>query len=277
VAADAPILGDICYRAFKAIAEAHGFPPDFPSAEAGVGVMSNLIAAPDMFGVAAEVDGRLVGSNFLHEHKPISGIGPITIDPAAQNSRAGRALMQSVLDHSDARGFAGVRLVQAGYHMRSLALYLALGFEVREHLSCLQGPAIGQTFPGCAVRPALAADLEACNTLCFRVHGHDRGGELADAIAHGTARVVERAERITGYASAVAFFGHAAAETNDDLMALIAGAEAFGGPGLLVPSGNGELMRWALAHGLRITQSLTLMSRGLYNQPQGAWLPSIIY
>ena len=34
---DAAVLGDICYRAFKAIAEAHGFLPDFPSAESGAG------------------------------------------------------------------------------------------------------------------------------------------------------------------------------------------------------------------------------------------------
>ena len=27
---DSKACGDICYRAFKAIAEAHHFPPDFP-------------------------------------------------------------------------------------------------------------------------------------------------------------------------------------------------------------------------------------------------------
>jgi hypothetical protein len=89
--------------------------------------------------------------------------------------------------------------------------------------------------------------------------------------------VVERGGRITGYASQVAFFGHAVGETNDDLKALIGAAEAFAGPGLLVPTRNGELIRGCLDHGLRITQTLTLMSRGLYNEPAGAWLPSVIY
>ena len=127
------------------------------------------------------------------------------------------------------------------------------------------------------MRPAAADDLAACDQLCFRVHGHSRSGELADAIAQGAARVVERNGRITGYATPIAFSGHAVAETDDDLRALIGAAESFPGPGFLVPACNGELMRWCLGEGLRITQTMTLMTRGLYNQPAGAWLPSVLY
>jgi GNAT superfamily N-acetyltransferase len=275
--ADASVLGDICYRAFKTIAEAHGFPPDFPSAEVGTAVVGSLIADPHVYDIVAEVDGVRVGSNFLAEQNQISGVGPITVDPAVQNDGAGRAMMEAVMQRSQARGFAGIRLVQAGYHSRSLALYLKLGFEAREHLSCLQGPAIGQSVPGCAVREATREDLAACNQLCLRVHGHDRGGELAEAIDRGQARVVERAGRVTGYTGDVAYFNHSVAETNDDLKALIGAAAAFGGPGFLVPTRNGELMRWCLEHRLQVTQTLTLMSMGLYNQPEGAWLPSVIY
>jgi hypothetical protein len=32
-----------------------------------------------------------------------------------------------------------------------------------------------------------------------------------------------------------------------------------------------------LNHGLKIVQPLTLMSRGLYQEPRGAFLPSILY
>jgi predicted N-acetyltransferase YhbS len=276
-AADAPILGDICYRAFKAIADAHNFPPDFPSPEVAAGMAAALIGHDGCFDVVAEVDGRIVGSNFLDERNPISGVGPITVDPALQDDGAGRALMEAAMRRSDERGFAGIRLVQAGYHNRSLALYLKLGFEAREQLACLQGPAVGKAQPGCAVRPATTDDLPACNRLCLRVHGHHRGGELAEAIAQGATRVVERAGRTTGYASRVAFFGHAVGETNDDLMALIGAAETFPGPGFLVPTRNGELLRWCLGEGLRITQTMTLMSIGLYNRPTGAWLPSVTY
>jgi hypothetical protein len=236
-----------------------------------------LIGHPGFFDTVAELNGKVVGSNFLDERDSIAGVGPITVDPAVQDEGIGRALMQAVMDRSAERRFVGVRLVQAAYHRRTLALYLKFGFEVRELLACLQGPAINKTPPGFAVRAATANDLPACNRLCFRVHGHDRGGELADALSQGTARVVERSGRITGYASPIAFFGHAVAETNDDLMALIGAAESFPGPGFLVPIRNGELVRSCLAAGLRITQTMTLMTRGLYNQPSGTWLPSVLY
>lgn len=275
--ADASAVGEICYRAFKAIAEAHNFTPDFPSAEAASGMLAWFIGHEGIYGVVAERDGKIIGSNFLDERNPVSGVGPITIDPAVQNDGAGRALMQAAMRRSEERGFAGIRLVQAGYHNRSLALYLKLGFQPREQLACVQGPAIGKVPPGYSVRGATASDLLTCKNLAVRVHGHDRGGELADAIAQGTAQMVERSGRVTGYATSVGFAGHAVAETNDDLKALIGSAESFFGPGFLVPTRNAALLRWCLDEGLRITQTMTLMAIGLYNQPEGAWLPSVIY
>jgi predicted N-acetyltransferase YhbS len=274
-AADAARLGEICYRAFKAIAEAHNFPPDFPSPDAAAALLAGYISHERIFSVVGEIDGKIVGSNFLDERNPISGLGPITVDPALQNDGAGRVLMHAVLRRSQERGSAGIRLVQAGYHNRTLALYLKLGFEAREQLACIQGPAVGRAVAEHIVRSAAESDLSACNRLCLRVHGHERGGELADAIAQGTARVVESAGRITGYATCVAFFGHAVGESNDDLKALIGAAQTFPGPGFLVPTRNGELMRWCLGQNLRITQTMTLMTIGLYNRPDGSWLPSV--
>jgi hypothetical protein len=109
------------------------------------------------------------------------------------------------------------------------------------------------------------------------VHGHDRGGEVADAIREGAARVVERAGSVTGYTTGLAFFGHSVGESNLDLQALIASADSFGGPGILVPTRNAPLFRWCLEAGLRVTQPMTLMSMGLYNEPKGAWLSSILF
>jgi GNAT superfamily N-acetyltransferase len=274
---DAPECGRICYEAFAAIARAHNFQPDFPNAESTIGLFGAVIGQAGAYGVVAEEEGRVAGSNFLHERDAIASVGPITIDPALQNRGIGDRLMRAVLDRAAARNFVGVRLVQAGYHCRSLSLYLKLGFDVREHLACLQGPPIREVPEGFVVRAATDADLDACNALCRRIHGAHRGGELRQAATHGIACVVERAGRIAGYATQIAFSGHAVAETNDDLKALIAAADAFVGPGFLVPSRNGELMRWCLGKGLRVTQPLTLMTMGLYNDPAGAWLPSILY
>ena len=119
--------------------------------------------------------------------------------------------------------------------------------------------------------------MDACNQLCLRIHGHDRGQELKDAIKHGTATLIEHNGRITGYATAVAFFGHAVGETNEELKALIGAAKEFLGPGFLLPTRNAELLRWCLEHGLRIMQPMTLMSMGLYNEPAGVFLPSVLF
>ncbi|HXW83203.1 MAG TPA: hypothetical protein VEJ86_02270 [Candidatus Binataceae bacterium] len=82
---------------------------------------------------------------------------------------------------------------------------------------------------------------------------------------------------MTGYATAIAFFAHAVGETNDDLKALICAAGKIEGGGMLVPTRNGELFRWCLASGFRLVHQLTLMTIGLYNEPAGAYLPSILY
>jgi len=274
---DGPACGRICYDAFSTISAAHGFPCDFPGPEAAIGVLSMIFSTPGFYCVVAEHEGRIVGSNCLDERSVISGVGPITIDLGAQNLGIGRRLMQAVMDRANEQGAAGIRLVQAAFHNRSLSLYAGLGFDIREPLACMQGRTVQRSFGGCRVRPAEPADLLACNALHRRVHGFDRATELAQAIEHGTAKVVQRGGSVTGYASNLAFFGHSTAESNVDLQALIASVESFGGPGILVPSRNNALLRWCLSNGLRVVQPMTLMSVGLYNEPAGAWLPSILF
>jgi predicted N-acetyltransferase YhbS len=274
---DGPACGQICYDAFSTINAAHGFPCDFPGPEASIKLLSMMFSTPGFYCVVAESGGRIMGSNVLIEQAVIEGVGPITIDPKVQSAGIGRKLMQAVMDRANQNRAAGVRLVQAAFHNRSLSLYASLGFDIREPLSCMQGRTHERSIPGCAVRPAQPADEDACNALSRSVHGFDRGAELTHAIQKGTARVVERGGRVTGYTTNLGFFGHSTAETNVDMQSLIASAGSFMGPGILVPSRNNTLLRWCLANGLRVVQPMTLMSTGLYNDPAGAWLPSIIF
>jgi GNAT superfamily N-acetyltransferase len=274
---DAPVCGQICFDAFSAINRQHGFPCDFPEAAVPIGFLTQLFSNPHFYCVVAEASGRVMGSNCLDERSVIHGVGPVTIDPTVQNRGIGRMLMQAAMERARQQGAAGIRLVQAAFHTRSLSLYAGLGFDVREHLACMQGRTAQRSVAGCNVRTAEPADLPACSDLSLRVHGFDRSGELPHAIERGAAKVVERDGRITAYASDLAFFGHAIAETNSDLQALIASVDSFGGPGILVPSRNSTLFRWCLANGLRVVQPMTLMTMGLYNEPAGAWLPSVVY
>jgi predicted N-acetyltransferase YhbS len=275
--ADAASCGAICFEAFKSIASQHNFPWDFPSAEISTGLMKILLAHPGFYSVVAEGDGKVIGSCFLDERSPIAGIGPVTVDPAAQNRTIGRRLMLDVIERCKRRGVAGARLLQSAYHNRSLCLYAKLGFETREIISKLDGAPLRISFPGYQVRPATRADASACNELCRRVHGHHRGGELDDAINQGAARVVEHLGEITAYCTDIAFFAHAVAETNQGLKALIGAAPVFAGGGFLAPTRNGELFRWCLDNRLRLVHQMTLMTIGLYNEPTGAYLPSVLY
>ena len=274
---DTEELGRICFEGFRSIAERHNFPPDFPSPEVASGVMSGLISHPEVYGVVAEKDGRILGSNFLDERSQIAGVGPITVDPSSQDAGVGRKLMEAVMARAAERDFRGVRLLQSAYHVRSLSLYARLGFEVRGLLATMQGDPIEDTIPGHVVRLAEDGDLDACNRLCVSAHGFDRAGELRDAIGQGSGQVVEQDGQIVGYTTGLAFFGHSVAETNDALKALIAAAAEFGGPGFLLPPQNVEVFSWCTDRGLRVVQLMTLMTTGAYEEPARPFLTSILY
>ena len=274
---DAIACGAICYKAFKTIADEHHFPPDFPDTETAVGLMNFIFSGSGAYSVVAEGNGQIVGSNFLWENDFIGGVGPITVDPACQNAAVGRKLMEQVLHRAEDIKLASVRLVQAAYHNRSLSLYTKLGFDVREPLSVIQGAALNIRFPGYDVRRGNETDLDSCNQLCFQIHGHDRSHEMPGAMKAGTFSIVEYNGIITGYTTQVGFLGHTIAATNTGLKALIGASANFSGPGFLLPSRNAEVLRWCLQNGLRIIMPMTLMSKGLYNDPAGAFLPSVLY
>jgi predicted N-acetyltransferase YhbS len=274
---DTEACGRIFFDAFESIAVRHNHPvepgsPDFTRFKA-----SQMLASDGFWGLVAEREGDVIGCAFIDERSTIAGIGPVTVDPRDQDGGVGRALMEAALVHTRERGAAGVRLVQTAYHYRSLALYTKLGFVVREPLSVLQGPPPRISVPGLGVRKAREGDLAACGALCTRIHGHDRNGELSDAISAGTAHVVERPGGLSGYATGFGYGWHAVAESNQDMIALLAAADEFMGLGVLVPSRNSLLVGWCLEHGLRIVQQSTLMTVGLYNEPAGPYLPSIVF
>ncbi|HEX6028905.1 MAG TPA: GNAT family N-acetyltransferase [Nitrososphaeraceae archaeon] len=285
---DADKVGKIIFEAFSAVANKHNFPPDFPSVDIARGLASSLLSNPRFYSIIAEDNtsnggedkDSIVGSNFLDERSNIvAGVGPLTIDPKYQNKGTGKQLMINVLERAKNKNFPAIRLLQASYHNRSLALYASLGFEVREPISTMQGKPIQKTIPGRSVRTATESDIESCNAICKAVHGHDRNGELRDSIKQGSAKVVLYGYKITGYTCGLTFFNHSVGLTNDDLMALISSAtgDYYGGPGILIPTRNTHLFHWCLDNGLRLVQQLILMTIGLYNEPAGSYMPSILY
>ena len=111
----------------------------------------------------------------------------------------------------------------------------------------------------------------------LRVHGHHRGGELSDGIQQGTARLSSAAAGSPDTPVRSRFTDTPSRKPIRISRRSSRRPTVSAGPGILVPSRNAELFRWCLANGLRVVQPMTLMSLGLYNEPKGAFLPSVLY
>lgn len=282
---DALECGRIAFAAHKGLSDKYGHPPEQPSVDFSIGLIRTKLNDPNAWGAVAEngKDHQVVGSIFLNMFPqcPVAVIGPLTVSPSAEGG-VGRELMRAAVEEANKRGLERVRLVQSPSHLRSLALYSKLGFEVREPLVLVGGAPIAAPSKDNGsdrrlVRLAGREDLVECNRLCASIHGFERQFELSQAIHQQVATVVERRGKIVGYSTAFGFLGHAVAETTGDLTALISSANSFQGPGFFVPVRNGELVRWLLGAGLKMIWPANLMTLGRYSEPEGAFLPSIAF
>jgi GNAT superfamily N-acetyltransferase len=275
-AGDAEACARICFEAFGAIHDQHRFPRDFPALEMATQMFGALTSDPSIWGVVAEVDGRVVGSNFLYEGDPIAGVGPISVDPAFQRG-VGRRLMEAVIERG--RKAPGIRLVQDAFNMRSLSLYTSLGFDVKEPLAVVSGNPRGGQAQHLEVRPLGADDLDACEALCGEVHGFERTAELRGSIEALAPWAGVRDGTVVAYLANAHHWisNHGVAKSDDDMTALLRGVAAADKPlSFLVPLRSG-LLRWCLDEGLRLVKPLNLMAQGRYQEPRGSWFPSVLY
>ena len=132
VSADTETCGRIIYDAFENIADRHGFPPHFPALETAIQRANFSITHLSIFGVVAESDGQIIGSNFLDE--------PVTVDWRVQIRGIGRRLMETAPER--ARGAVGVRLVRDSFRIRGKRRKISI------------------------VRPLQKKDLGECAALC---------------------------------------------------------------------------------------------------------------
>jgi GNAT superfamily N-acetyltransferase len=271
--------GRICYEGFKIVNERHGFPPQFPSVEAGIGRVRSMLNAPASFGVVAEAEDKIAGFAFLTERDPVRAIGPIVIDPNIQSRGIGRRLMETLLER--AQDAPSIRLVQAGFNLQSLALYANLGFDVKEQLIAMTGRPSGRTAKGYAVRHLEEGDVSECEALHARILGYTRTNELKDLLGGGFPVVVVHDGRLVGYLASPTRLAqnHGVAESAEAMESLLLGAAVLDEAPLLflLPARHGRMLRWCLGMGLRAVMPMTLMSMGEYPDPRGIYVPSILY
>jgi GNAT superfamily N-acetyltransferase len=274
---DIPELGRICYEAFKDIADRHHFPPDFQSVAAPRMFMGMLIQREDVFGAKAVLDGQIAGSNFLMTSDEVAGVGPITIEVPLQGQGIGRALMQAVLDHARETNTTMVRLVQDSFNLTSLSLYASLGFDVKSPLALMQPQPAAQPDP--SVRPLTRDDLPAVEELSRRIYKVNRRNEVEGMLPVFPTFIRERDGRPTGYLM-MGLIGHGVFETEDDAVATIGEATRQSPPDfhrVFCPLQEGSLYRRFLASGARAIKPMNLMALGPYEEPEGIWMPSVLY
>ena len=180
-----------------------------------------FVGRGDCYGVAAILDGKIVGSNFTQISDEVCGVGPITVDVSHQGCGIGRALMQNIIDWSLQNHGPMVRLVQESFNMRSLSLYTSLGFTATEPLALMDVCPGERDDP--AVRPLNLADLPACDALCQRILHVSRKNELAFMIEHGNmSGFVPHGRFVSSKLVAYlipGFLGHGVADSAADLLA----------------------------------------------------------
>ena len=272
-------LGRICYEAFKDISDRHHFPSDFGSVQFGRMIMGMLVQGETEYGVTALWNGQPAGSNFLMTADQVGGLGPISVEVSLQGQKIGRALMQNVIDHARERGVDMVRLLQDSFNMMSLSLYASVGFDTKHPVS-LMLPAAAAA-PDQTIRPVTDQDLDAVEELSRSIYRVSRRNEVAGHLRGGPFRpfLRERSGRVTGY-FILGMPGHGVAETEDDMVALV-GEATRQTPAdfhrVLCPLTEGSLYRKLLAAGCRNIKVMNLMALGPYEEPDGVWLPSVLY
>jgi GNAT superfamily N-acetyltransferase len=271
-----PRLSVICHEAFSSLHDRCGIERDIPSPEVGEMIIGQVVQRPDYTGVMAMLDGEIVGSNFLCFADEVAGVGPITVDPKVQSKGIGRALMQWAIDEARRREIRQTRLFQEAINITSLSLYTALGFDWRDSAVLMQAAPAVEEDP--EVRPITADDLPVIADLSRLAYGFSRAGDAAQLIEFQVPGFLKlRDGKPVAYLFAT-LFGHAGAETDEDLLTLVSQAARHLPPPVakyICPMARTGLFRKAMAAGHRTGKVLSYMSLGDYTPPTGAHFPSI--
>lgn len=294
-AQDAKEMSRIFYDSFNGFNLSVGLPPEWSSREFCLRTVQSFISHPGYHSfVAVDSLGRILGSNFLEIQDFVAAPGPISVESSAQNSGAGRALMDAVLDRAGELGKQSIQGVQLAHNTKSYGLYASMGFIPREQLVALQGFPLQAPKPSFnfEVRAMRESDATACDNLFIDVNGYSRLADITLAarrqspwadpyVIHHKGSGV-----IVGYTTGLSLLGHMCCTTGEAVRILYLHVaqkmhEQDKGevplihlPGRLYP----DLLRWTLSTGLKILRLETLISIGCYNSPSGGiYFPSMAY
>lgn len=270
---DALACGEVCFRAFLALAERHDFPPFYPTLEHTISMIREKLTDLNFYAVVAESEGRIVGSSFLDERSEVAALGPVSVDPSVPSAQIRQMFLEDAIRRVEEMGHVGLRAVEESFDSGTITQAARLGFKTSEALGLMSGTISSFRFDGYAARAAKENDLNACKKISVEFLRYDRSSEILDAIRKTKASVVIRNGVVRGYTTGLNLTGHSVARTNDDLKALIATAGKKH-INFLLPVRNIELLEWCLENGFRLAMPVSLLTVGMYQVPKGAYLHS---
>lgn len=109
-------------------------------------VRSRWAAAPEA-ALAAELDGRLVGSNLLTRWGSVGFFGPLSVDPAFWGAGVVQHLMDATMEIMDGSGLAHAGLFTFAHSPKHLGLYQRYGFAPRFLTAVMSAPVASPVDP----------------------------------------------------------------------------------------------------------------------------------
>jgi GNAT superfamily N-acetyltransferase len=131
--------------------------------------VATRFAADPSGALAAEAEGRLVGSNFVADWGSVGFFGPLTVTPELWDRGVGRSLLDATMDLFAARGTRHAGLFTFSYSTKHVSLYQRYGFWPRMLTALMTKPV--------APDPAAAAESPAVDLRAI--------GKLTDAVYPG--------------------------------------------------------------------------------------------
>ncbi|HKR51263.1 MAG TPA: GNAT family N-acetyltransferase [Pseudonocardiaceae bacterium] len=193
--------------------------------------------------LAAEADGRVVGSNFATRWGSVGHFGPLTVHPSLWNRGIAHRLLARTMEIMDGWGLSHAGLFTFGHSPKHIALYQAFGFLPRFLTAVLSAPISPLAAPR-AGWTTYSADLDRvdqladCALLTDTIYpGLDVSQELLACHEQGLGDTVLLEDR-SGFAvchigpgseadTGTCFIKFAAARTAADFERLVQACEAF--------------------------------------------------
>ena len=167
-------------------------------------------AAEHVASFAAEIDGELVGSNFVTRWGSVGFFGPITVRPNRQAQGIGKDLVEAVSLQLDTWGTRHAGLFTFPQSAMHLALYQKFGFYARFLTAIMAAPArsLGNAGPWLRYSELAATERDAAEASCRELteeiyEGLDLSAEIRTVAARGLGDTIllwETASRLAGFA-----------------------------------------------------------------------------